>query len=56
MAKAGPIVCSFCGRDKKEVKVLIAGVTGHICDVCISQALKNIWTSILLDKTRLKKY
>ncbi len=42
MAKAGPIVCSFCGRDKKEVKVLIAGVTGHICDVCISQAFKIV--------------
>ena len=42
MAKAGPIVCSFCGRDKKEVKVLIAGVTGHICDQCISQAFKIV--------------
>lgn len=42
MAKVGPIVCSFCGRDKKEVKVLIAGVTGHICDVCISQAYKIV--------------
>jgi len=42
MAKSGPIVCSFCGRDKKEVKVLIAGITGHICDVCISQAFKIV--------------
>lgn len=42
MAKAGPIVCSFCGRDKKDVKVLIAGVTGHICDICITQAFKII--------------
>lgn len=42
MAKAGPIVCSFCGRDKKDVKILIAGVTGHICDACISQAFKIV--------------
>lgn len=42
MAKSGPIQCSFCGRDKKEVKVLIAGITGHICDVCISQAFKIV--------------
>lgn len=42
MAKSGPIVCSFCGRDKKDVKVLIAGITGHICDVCISQAFKIV--------------
>jgi ATP-dependent Clp protease ATP-binding subunit ClpX len=32
------IKCSFCGRGKSEVNVLIAGITGHICDSCISQA------------------
>jgi ATP-dependent Clp protease ATP-binding subunit ClpX len=32
------IKCSFCGRDKSETLVLIAGITGHICDQCISQA------------------
>ena len=31
-------VCSFCGRNRKEVGILIAGVTGHICDSCITQA------------------
>jgi ATP-dependent Clp protease ATP-binding subunit ClpX len=30
--------CSFCGRDKEETNVLIAGISGHICDNCISQA------------------
>ncbi|HMN04979.1 MAG TPA: ATP-dependent Clp protease ATP-binding subunit ClpX [Flavobacteriales bacterium] len=30
--------CSFCGRDKQETNVLIAGITGHICDNCIAQA------------------
>jgi len=32
------IRCSFCGRKKSEVNILIAGITGHICDNCISQA------------------
>jgi len=32
------IKCSFCGRAKNEVEVMIAGVTGHICNHCISQA------------------
>ena len=32
------IKCSFCGRSKSEVNVLIAGITGHICDNCVSQA------------------
>lgn len=30
--------CSFCGRSRNEVGLLIAGVTGHICDSCITQA------------------
>ncbi len=30
--------CSFCGRDKKDVNLLVAGISGHICDNCISQA------------------
>lgn len=30
--------CSFCGRDKKDVNILIAGISGHICDSCIHQA------------------
>jgi ATP-dependent Clp protease ATP-binding subunit ClpX len=33
-----PIKCSFCGRDKKEVSILIAGINGHICNFCIEQA------------------
>ena len=30
--------CSFCGREKKDTSVLIAGIHGHICDNCIKQA------------------
>ncbi|MDX1285404.1 MAG: AAA family ATPase, partial [Draconibacterium sp.] len=30
--------CSFCGREKKEVSLLIAGIDGHICDRCADQA------------------
>ncbi|HET6243500.1 MAG: ATP-dependent Clp protease ATP-binding subunit ClpX [Bacteroidetes bacterium] len=32
------IRCSFCGRDKQDTAVLIAGITGHICDHCVTQA------------------
>lgn len=32
------ITCSFCGRKKSEVNMLIAGVSGHICDYCVEQA------------------
>lgn len=30
--------CSFCGRIKAETSVLIAGLEGHICDLCVEQA------------------
>ncbi|NLZ94465.1 MAG: ATP-dependent Clp protease ATP-binding subunit ClpX [Bacteroidales bacterium] len=30
--------CSFCGRPDSDVNLLIAGVTGHICDMCVDQA------------------
>ncbi|MEY3398601.1 MAG: hypothetical protein RL220_1195 [Bacteroidota bacterium] len=32
------ISCSFCGRKKSEVNILIAGISGHICDDCVGQA------------------
>lgn len=30
--------CSFCGRSREDVNLLIAGVDGFICDSCIEQA------------------
>ncbi|MCK5463865.1 MAG: ATP-dependent Clp protease ATP-binding subunit ClpX [Bacteroidales bacterium] len=30
--------CSFCGREKRDTSLLIAGISGHICDSCIEQA------------------
>lgn len=30
--------CSFCGRNRNETKVLIAGMSGHICNECVEQA------------------
>ena len=42
MAKETTLRCSMCGRDKKEAKILIAGINGHICDNCINQAYNLI--------------
>ncbi|MBA7513061.1 ATP-dependent Clp protease ATP-binding subunit ClpX [subsurface metagenome] len=41
--------CSFCGRDKGETNLLIAGISGHICDHCIEQA-----HNIIQEETRNK--
>ncbi|MBO5382632.1 MAG: ATP-dependent Clp protease ATP-binding subunit ClpX [Bacteroides sp.] len=30
--------CSFCGRPEDEVKLLISGLDGYICDSCVKQA------------------
>jgi ATP-dependent Clp protease ATP-binding subunit ClpX len=38
MAEEKNISCSFCGRDKQDTNVLIAGINSHICDSCIQQA------------------
>ena len=37
MAKIGDR-CSFCGREKKDTNILIAGLNAHICDYCVIQA------------------
>ena len=38
MSKTENIQCSFCGRSREEVKILIAGQEGHICEHCIEHA------------------
>ena len=38
MSKTENIQCSFCGRSRSEVKILIAGQEGHICEHCIEHA------------------
>lgn len=44
------ISCSFCGRKKSEVSILIAGISGHICDDCASQAHQ-----IISEESRVSK-
>ncbi len=43
--------CSFCGREKKEVELLIAGIDGHICDRCADQAHSIIREEIKKENT-----
>lgn len=41
MAKS-TLHCSFCGRSREEVKILIAGQEGHICENCVEHAREII--------------
>lgn len=38
MAKKADQKCSFCGKSKEEVLILIAGIEGYICENCVHQA------------------
>lgn len=53
--------CSFCGRPRAEVNLLIAGVDGFICDECAEQAYEIVREEIKnkptfrIDRSDLKK-
>src|ERR1035437_4064539 len=34
--------CSFCGREKRDTNILIAGLNAHICDYCVVQAQQSM--------------
>ncbi|MCX6185499.1 MAG: ATP-dependent Clp protease ATP-binding subunit ClpX, partial [Bacteroidetes bacterium] len=34
--------CSFCGRNRVEVKYLLSGIDSMICESCVDQAFKII--------------
>ena len=47
MAK-NPLHCSFCGRSRDEVKILIAGQEGHICENCVEHAREIIEQELVI--------
>tara|TARA_Y100000782_G_scaffold115604_1_gene161403 strand:+ start:7031 stop:8266 length:1236 start_codon:yes stop_codon:yes gene_type:complete len=42
MKEKEEITCSFCGKKKSDVNLMIGGITGHICDSCAIQANKIV--------------
>ncbi len=49
MAKTGD-VCTFCGRSSREVKLLINGISGAICDECVQQAYEIVKENLPIEK------
>ena len=39
--------CSFCGRTDKEVKLLISGINGYICEDCAQQAYRIVQENVV---------
>ena len=50
MAKANQLTCSFCGRSRDEVKILIAGQHAHICENCVEHAQEIIAQEVTVKK------
>ena len=51
MAK-NPLHCSFCGRNRDEVKILIAGQEGHICENCVEHAREIIEQELIVKEEK----
>ena len=43
------VTCSFCGRNKKDVDLMVSGISAHICNFCIEQAFQILGEE---DKTK----
>jgi ATP-dependent Clp protease ATP-binding subunit ClpX len=47
--------CNFCGRSEKDVRLLITGLSGYICESCAQQAYEIVQESGVLDGGAKKK-
>jgi len=46
--------CSFCGRSDREVKLLITGINGYICEDCAQQAYHIVQENLAQRSTKAK--
>jgi len=51
MSEEEKVLCSFCGRNKQDTNILIAGTSAHICDACIEQAHEIVKEDLLEECT-----
>ena len=49
------LFCSFCGKNQKEVKKLIAGPTVFVCDECVELCMDIIKEDNKNSKSKIKK-
>lgn len=48
-------VCSFCGRSEKDVRLLITGINGYICENCAMQAYDIVKSTGMMEDTSQKE-
>ena len=51
MSEVEKITCSFCGKNKQDTNILIAGNGAHICDACIEQAHNIVQEDVISKQT-----
>jgi len=56
MSENDKVVCSFCGKNKQDTNILIAGTSAHICDACIEQAHDIVKEDSISETTLLKDF
>ena len=56
MSDTGKVLCSFCGRNKQDTNILIAGESAHICDACIEQAYEIVREDATSEITDLEDF
>ncbi|SDD58815.1 ATP-dependent Clp protease ATP-binding subunit ClpX [Algoriphagus faecimaris] len=49
------VTCSFCGRNKKDVDLMVSGISAHICNFCIDQAYMILGEEEKTKKTTASK-
>jgi ATP-dependent Clp protease ATP-binding subunit ClpX len=48
-------VCCFCGRSEREVRLLITGLNGYICENCAEQAYRIVQENLTEDQKKPAK-
>ena len=56
MSNVEKVNCSFCGKNKQDTNILIAGHSAHICDLCIQQAHEIVKEDLVSKKSIIDEF
>ena len=56
MSELEKVACSFCGKNKQDTNILIAGESAHICDACIEQAHGIVKEDLVSKSTVIEEF
>ena len=56
MSELEKFACSFCGKNKQDTNILIAGESAHICDACIEQAHGIVKEDLVSKSTVIEEF